>query len=482
MKKVFIYSAILLGASIFTACSNQEILSLDNNESVLSRSGSEADALPKSPLYLVGSVSNGSAEATPVEAIDENLLPYVAQLNVTVTAPQALTLTGVSVTTDGGKQYFAEFRNGDCLNFVELAKGETVNFTLAVAPSSNLNVRLHATGSSNITTTVSGNFTAGSEQTLSLNSFTVATGNNWITPLSDNLYVSQLSIPGTHDAATGNGMSISSAETQDLTLQEQWDMGIRVFDLRPGYKKVRKSLFKYENQLYIYHGIFESKVSWADAMSTLATNLDKNPGEFAIVVMRFENDSPLYNNRSTWNSLMSTYLNSTMPSSKKVNFSPYLTVGDLRGKILILSRDSYADSPITGAFVSNWSHSSEGSTSGVISGNGGTASLNIQDYYDVDDTSAKLASIYSFMQLASSNTDPAVWTINHTSGYTGTSAYRKNAANNNPSSYNRIIARDGSASCTGLMLMDFVGNRKSSSYTVYGDLLPQAIIDNNYRY
>ena len=28
---------------------------------------------------------------------------------------------------------------------------------------------------------------------------------NWITPLDDNIYVSQLSIPGTHDAATGDG-------------------------------------------------------------------------------------------------------------------------------------------------------------------------------------------------------------------------------------------------------------------------------------
>ena len=32
------------------------------------------------------------------------------------------------------------------------------------------------------------------------------------------------------------------------------------------------------------------------------------------------------------------------------------------------------------------------------------------------------------------------------------------------------------------MIMDFVGARKSGNYTVYGDLCPQAIINNNYKY
>ena len=34
-----------------------------------------------------------------------------------------------------------------------------------------------------------------------------ASADNWITPLPDNTYVSDLSIPGTHDSATGEGFS-----------------------------------------------------------------------------------------------------------------------------------------------------------------------------------------------------------------------------------------------------------------------------------
>ncbi|MCI6757401.1 MAG: hypothetical protein MR575_00560, partial [Bacteroides sp.] len=157
---------------------------------------------------------------------------------------------------------------------------------------------------------------------------TKASGNNWITALPDNAYASQLSIPGTHDAATGDGTTFSLGKTQSLTLQEQWNMGIRVFDLRPGYKKVRKGLFKYVNELHIYHGIVETRTSFKEAVKVLSDNLAANPGEFAIILMRFENDSPLYNKRDVWNSLMSSFLTSSdFPAERRIDFRPDLTVG-----------------------------------------------------------------------------------------------------------------------------------------------------------
>lgn len=77
------------------------------------------------------------------------------------------------------------------------------------------------------------------------------------------------------------------------------------------------------------------------------------------------------------------------------------------------------------------------------------------------------------------------WSINHTSGYTGwvstTNGYRENAGNNNIKLYNYINSTTWNGS-TGIVLMDFVGAHTSGSYTVYGDLCPQAIIDNNYKY
>lgn len=315
---------------------------------------------------------------------------------------------------------------------------------------------------------------------------TKAGGNNWITALPDNAYASQLSIPGTHDAATGDGTTFSLGKTQSLTLQEQWDMGIRVFDLRPGYKKVRKGLFKYVNELHIYHGIVETRTSFKEAVKVLSDNLAANPGEFAIILMRFENDSPLYNKRDIWNSLMSSFLTSSdFPAERRVDFRADLTVGELRGKILVLSRDAYASAPSTGAFVSGWSHSVDGTTNAVISGRNASATLQLQDYYSVENKEAKIASIKNYVDLASA-AEPGVWTINHTSGYTGTigsdSSIKQNAENNNVALYDYLTDSSRSAGSTGIILLDHAGVRSSGSYDIYGDLLPQAIIDNNFAF
>ena len=311
-------------------------------------------------------------------------------------------------------------------------------------------------------------------------------GNNWITALPDNAYASQLSIPGTHDAATGDGTTFSLGKTQSLTLQEQWNMGIRVFDLRPGYKKVRKGLFKYVNELHIYHGIVETRTSFKEAVKVLSDNLAANPGEFAIILMRFENDSPLYNKRDVWNSLMSSFLTSSdFPAERRIDFRPNLTVGELRGKILVLSRDAYASAPSTGAFVSGWSHSVDGTTNAVISGRNASATLQLQDYYSVENKEAKIASIKNYVDLASA-AEPGVWTINHTSGYTGTigsdSSIKQNAENNNVALYDYLTDSSRPCGSTGIILLDHAGVRSSGSYDIYGDLLPQAIIDNNFAF
>ena len=62
---------------------------------------------------------------------------------------------------------------------------------------------------------------------------------NWMARLPDDALVAELSIPGAHDAATGSGWAGLNgpignlfAKTQDLTIQELWDAGIRAFDLR----------------------------------------------------------------------------------------------------------------------------------------------------------------------------------------------------------------------------------------------------------
>ena len=160
---------------------------------------------------------------------------------------------------------------------------------------------------------------------------------NWMAGLDDNLFLMRLSIPGTHDAAT-KGLS-SVGETQTKSIAEQLACGIRMFDRRPRVK---------DNKLMIYHGILATDVSFDDAMSTLCTFLDKHPRECLFVIMRHEDDGASDSEKSQWPSKMYEALSARR--GYIVDYSPAMTVRDLRGKILVMSRNTYDNGPI-GAYL-----------------------------------------------------------------------------------------------------------------------------------
>ena len=72
----------------------------------------------------------------------------------------------------------------------------------------------------------------------------------WMKGLEDDMLVSSLSIPGAHDAATGEGLFAPPGfgRTQSLNLKELWECGVRAFDLRPA---VRDTLLYIEQTLDI---------------------------------------------------------------------------------------------------------------------------------------------------------------------------------------------------------------------------------------
>ena len=135
--------------------------------------------------------------------------------------------------------------------------------------------------------------------------------------------------------------------------------------------------------------------------------------------------------------------------------------------------------------MSGWSHSESGTTSAVISGKNASATLQLQDYYSVGNKEGKIASILNFADLAA-GAEPGVWTINHTSGYVGKIgsdlSIKRNAENNNIALYNYLTGSSKPYGGTGIILLDHAGIHSSGSFDIYGDLLPQAVIDNNFAF
>ena len=163
---------------------------------------------------------------------------------------------------------------------------------------------------------------------------------NWMQSLEDNLLLKRLSIPGAHDAATSSCSSsgiTGSAHTQTYTIAQQLERGVRMFDLRPAWTG---------KEMMIYHGIISTNVKFADALTTLCNFLDAHPQEFIFVIMRHEDDSESSSQKTEWPNQMGKCL--TQFKTYIIDFSPSLTVKDMRGKLLLMSRDTYESGPFGG--------------------------------------------------------------------------------------------------------------------------------------
>ncbi|MCF0196920.1 MAG: phosphatidylinositol-specific phospholipase C domain-containing protein, partial [Bacteroidaceae bacterium] len=287
---------------------------------------------------------------------------------------------------------------------------------------------------------------------------------NWMAGLDDNLFLMRLSIPGTHDAAT-KGLS-SVGETQTKSIAEQLACGIRMFDLRPRVK---------DNKLMIYHGILATDVSFDDAMSTLCTFLDKHPRECLFVIMRHEDDGASDSEKSQWPSKMYEALSARR--GYIVDYSPALTVRDLRGKILVMSRNTYDNGPI-GAYLEGGGDNTVYDRT-IVGRNGGMA-ITTQDIYNaVDRLDEKKTQIGNLLSRSTSEKEHRLY-FNHTSGYSKTffgivtaAGIKECAQQCNAAAIDYMKDKTGPM---GFIMMDFAGD---NSDNLRGQELIDVIIRNN---
>lgn len=324
---------------------------------------------------------------------------------------------------------------------------------------------------------------------LIINSIASTAQSRWISILPDSLPVSCLSIPGSHDSATGEGIKgiIKQGITQNKSLIEQWHCGIRVFDLRPAMCN---------GELHICHGPLKTKISFSSAIETLLELINKYPNEFAIVLLRQERGGNKQEECELWSREVGDYIN-TLGEQASI-FHPAITVGEMRGKILFLSRNHYVGCN-KGALIKGWNHSLQGSRSGeIVSYKDASdtvienAILYIQDFYNPtqpEKQKAKLQAIKALIDDTTIKSDSKIWCINHLSGYCKTflgidgiatnSGYKENAAYNNSAIYDYLTNKN-STNCCGIIMLDYAGSNRVGKYHTYGEDVIRAIIKQNF--
>lgn len=281
---------------------------------------------------------------------------------------------------------------------------------------------------------------------------------SWMAYLPDDAYVSALSIPGTHDAATST-LDIWS-KCQSKTLRQQLELGVRFFDLRPTGS----------DDLMIYHGS-STGVTFDAAIAAMVDYMIANPSEACFVQMQYQSGK---GDGASWASAMGNYLASSAYRDRFIDFRPDLTMGDMRGKILILTRTDYNGS-LVGGKITSWQDDVTDQTSSIVNGSA-SATLFIQDKYGgfTTGTDAKKSAITAYLDKARGK-ESFDWLFNFTSLATAiVTTPESNAKKLNPAACEYIVAHPG---CTGVVMMDFAGDSGSS-----GDKLLKTIIDQNFYY
>jgi 1-phosphatidylinositol phosphodiesterase len=147
---------------------------------------------------------------------------------------------------------------------------------------------------------------------------------SWMKYIPGTTKLTEMTIPGTHDS--GSQWGGMAAETQDLTVREQLDRGVRFVDIR------LKWIF-YDHELYVYHGPFPQHATLITVLVEIRDFLISNPTETVIMSVKDEGHrgnhprwlDRIYQIIGEWDHLL--WLRSYNP-----------TLDEVRGRIVLFNR------------------------------------------------------------------------------------------------------------------------------------------------
>ena len=295
---------------------------------------------------------------------------------------------------------------------------------------------------------------------------------DWMDMLKDGTKVCKLSIPGTHDTMTGMGfyqpglkyVFDMTAISHVSTLEEQLNCGIRFFDIRP---VVSTDTIAKKKILRLTHGISELNVTLEQTIDWLQAYLKAHPSEFFIAKLQFDNG---FEDQKDLFYLLDQVLD--LPKYKGLffeNWRPDITVGEMRGKILWLSRYDlrplhviydfpivYCDWPDEDPDVKEDLDPEAQRNCAMYNMNDEsiTAKLYKQDYYKTTNAKRmqnKIKTVIDMMHSAREiKEDENIWVVNHCSAYTEVSprGYLTNASNLHPNVIEDLQKYEGTVGIT----------------------------------
>lgn len=189
--------------------------------------------------------------------------------------------------------------------------------------------------------------------------------NSWISGLPNNVYVSQLSIPGTANSFSYNygddNPNPTWYKTQTATFEEQWNAGIRCFEL-----KCPETTGDLGN-VTLECNRTDIGITFKQAVDEI-WNKVKGTNEFAMIIPAFESGTghpttgdDAYKGVRNFANALNTFFNKNK-QYEYITYGRNITLGEARGKLMFVARitseeDEGAISEITpaqGVFIEGW--------------------------------------------------------------------------------------------------------------------------------
>lgn len=192
---------------------------------------------------------------------------------------------------------------------------------------------------------------------------------NWMQEVEDNRLVCKMSIPGTHDTAadTGGGWT----QTQEKSIKEQLNSGIRFLDIRLVHDK---GVLKLCHNFVVFN-----KTLTEDVLRTTADFLRDHPSETVIMTLKrdhdYDKDGGMKYKQALTRALEA---NPKLTAYMAGNFRSNFTMKDLRGKMLLISREGWFFTK--SGQIDSWPDDRSFSTT-IKAYEGGGTPLHVEDHY-----------------------------------------------------------------------------------------------------
>lgn len=259
------------------------------------------------------------------------------------------------------------YRDGEDYVPLVLGDGEEITFNVFLLPHDNLEdlqIRVAGlnVGSRAVTLSNKVKITPHKKTCVKYNAPTFGATNTWMTSLNKDIYVSQLSIPGTANSFSYNyrGSNPDWYKTQTANIEQQWNAGVRCFELRGPNSTSTDNLA--DAQLQCNRTNLD--ITFGEAVKKIWELVEANPGEFAMIMPAFESDEGRGGNVTDYANDLNKFISLTSGTYKYVTYGRDITLEEARGSLMVVARITSEEDgadvlgnmprPVNGVFIDQW--------------------------------------------------------------------------------------------------------------------------------